>query len=108
MTRELNITRNQLGQLKDYFMIKKGQAHAHKMIKDFHADVGGSVGHEEMSIVIELQQKLHELENKMRIEKSLKLWGQMRLKMRDRKLKEQEENVKEMESRLTQQSSEVR
>jgi len=107
MTRELNITRNQLGQLKDYFMIKKGQAHAHKMIKDFHADVGGSVGHEEMSIVIELQQKLHELENKMRIEKSLKLWGQMRLKMRDRKLKEQDENVKQMESRLTQQSSEI-
>merc|ERR550532_337726 len=77
------------------------------MIKDFHADVGGSVGHEEMGIVIELQQKLHELENQMRIEKSLKLWGQMRLKMRDRKLKEKEAEVTNLSHTLSMKQEQI-
>merc|ERR1712198_806905 len=48
---------------------------------------------EDLPRILELQGRIHQLENDKRVEKSLKLWSNMRLKIRDRKLKQREEDV---------------
>jgi len=112
MTKELKITRGQLNELKDYLMVKIAVSHQHHLVRSFREEVGGNHSHEIVSgdnlqTLLDLKHQVHVLENEKRVEKSLKLWGQMRLKMRDRKLKAKEEEVLALERKLTTQKSEI-
>merc|ERR1719471_1463767 len=76
--------------------------------KDFHGEEHLEAEHlEDLPQILDLQHRVHQLENDKRVERSLKLWTQMRVRIRDRKLAEKEDEVHDLEARLKMQQSEI-
>merc|ERR1719242_549605 len=101
-----------MGQLLQYMMVKQGRAQTANTVKTFAQEIGGDdhlsdENAEDLGLILDLKNRVHTLENEKRVEKSLKLWGQMRLKIRDRKLKDREKQVANLEKELTAKESEL-
>lgn len=86
------------------------QAQIEQFSSDYHGGEGKALSAEELADlprILELQNRVHQLENDKRVEKSLKLWSNMRLKIRDRKLKQREEDVLNLERKITEKTEEL-
>ena len=47
------------------------------------ADVIANMSSDELNQILELKTQIHKLENEKRVERTMKLWGNMRLRIRD-------------------------
>jgi len=105
------LSKAEVTDLHQFMLIKQGQNNVLSAVKDFSAEMGGDDAMldnmENMDVLLDLKQQIHQLENEKRVEKSLKLWGQMRLKIRDRKLKTREMQVAALESKLSAKTDEL-
>merc|ERR1719242_1331188 len=102
-----------MGQLLQYMMVKQGRAQTANTVRTFAQEIGGddqlsAENAEDLGLILDLKNRVHTLENEKRVEKSLKLWGQMRLKIRDRKLQDREKQVADLEKELTAKQSELK
>jgi len=108
---DLNIDATQMDDLRTYILIAKGNEHDANTIQVFQEELGGNVGDadvianmssDELNQILELKTQIHKLENEKRVERTMKLWGNMRLRIRDRKLKAREQQVKDLDMEKTQ------
>jgi len=96
------LSENEIDDIIQYIMTRMGFEHDHAMIENFHTEIedkkaaGDSLnsgkpmilGHEQLPLILELKSELHRLRNEHRVERTMKLWSTMRVKLRDRALKE--------------------
>lgn len=103
MQETFGFTKDNCYSLMDHHLEQVAQAHDAQALEEFAADNEGmlDVDQEDLPLLLELQSKVHTLENEARVEKSLKLWSNMRLKIRDRKLKESEMALMRFQQRDT-------
>jgi len=84
--------------------IENDKHHGHQVTafsQDYHGQAELTTEQmEDLPKILELQHRVHELENDKRVEKSLKLWTQMRVRIRDRKLREKEDALNAMRSEI--------
>jgi len=108
---DLNIDATQMDDLRTYVLIAKGNEHDANTIQVFQEELGatGADAHvvanmssDELNQILELKTQIHKLENEKRVERTMKLWGNMRLRIRDRKLKAREQQVKDLDMEKTQ------
>eukprot|EP00492_Amphilonche_elongata_P000296 TRINITY_DN1151_c0_g1_i3.p1 TRINITY_DN1151_c0_g1~~TRINITY_DN1151_c0_g1_i3.p1 ORF type:complete len:435 (-),score=121.09 TRINITY_DN1151_c0_g1_i3:133-1437(-) len=107
--KDLEIDSTQMDDLRTYMLIKKGAEHDANAVQDFQAELGDGadvgismMSTEELGEILELKNKVHQLENEKRVERTMKLWGNMRLRIRDRKLKARERQVEDLHLEKTQ------
>jgi len=103
---EFRLTPDEIEDLFGFLLNAKALEHEQEQIAHFSEDMGAgkALTAEELTDlprILQLQNRIHQLENDTRVEKSLKLWSNMRLKIRDRKLKQREEDVLNLERKIT-------
>lgn len=109
LTHKYGFTDNQVSDLRTYMMIVEGKRHDVEQVQNFAVEMGG-VSHsdalgmmqdtESLQEILELKNKVHQLENEKRVESTMKLWESMRLRIRDRKLKKKEDEVLALQTKL--------
>lgn len=111
---EFALNEDEMDHLFGYLLHKYTEEHEQAQIADFssefHGGHGGNLTAEELQDlprILEYQNRIHQLENDKRVEKSLKLWSNMRLKIRDRKLAQREKDVLNLERKITEKTNEL-
>jgi len=111
---DFGLNSDEIEHLFGYLLHKYSEQHDQDTIAGFSSEYHGGDGEDlnaeelaDLPRILEFQNRIHQLENDKRVEKSLKLWSNMRLKIRDRKLKQREEDVLALERKVTEKTEEL-
>eukprot|EP00494_Astrolonche_serrata_P032090 UN32359 len=89
-------------ELDTYILYKKTEAEDLRQLENFNNNMltAEELEGADMDAITKLQTKIQELEFQLLTEKSNKFWGLMRVRVRDRKLREREEEVQKLQEKI--------
>eukprot|EP00494_Astrolonche_serrata_P025834 UN26095 len=109
LKKQYDLTDEQLKAYIDYFHAQKAEEVDKTLVREFEKELNdtsvsniltkGNSSH--IQIILELKNCLHRLQHRKTVERTLKLWGHMRLQIRDRNLKEKISEIKDLKRKIS-------